>query len=192
MNKLYPIGDGPSVPWEVMTPHEKQAQRNHGQTLERLAERGGLACSEAYCIVNDISWREMEKTIGYREATVRWIAFADRVNLHFDELDQLRARLEKSERAAAAVREALRCITACHLHPIEAYHSCSCGSILAHALSSDAGKGYVEASNLDPAIAFLSELREAMRSKYDCGEYVIRLEEELYRLTSLIGKEVAK
>jgi hypothetical protein len=29
-----------TVPWDFLAPHEAQAQRNHSQTLKRLAERG--------------------------------------------------------------------------------------------------------------------------------------------------------
>ena len=40
-----------SVPWDFMEPHERQAQRNHGQSLKRLAERGGLNAAEALDVV---------------------------------------------------------------------------------------------------------------------------------------------
>lgn len=33
-----------------------QAKKNHGQTLERLAERGGLAPSEALAIMDGVHW----------------------------------------------------------------------------------------------------------------------------------------
>lgn len=43
------------VPWSVIAPHEAQAQRNHGgQTLERLAERGGLCAKEALAVLLDL------------------------------------------------------------------------------------------------------------------------------------------
>lgn len=42
------------LPWALIEPHAAQAMRNHGQTLERLAERGGLGFSEAYCVLNDL------------------------------------------------------------------------------------------------------------------------------------------
>ena len=42
----FPIQDGPTIPWSVIAPHEAQCQKNHGQSLERLAERGGLLCSK--------------------------------------------------------------------------------------------------------------------------------------------------
>lgn len=41
------------IPWEVIADHEKQAMINHGQTLERLAERGGLDYSEALAVLED-------------------------------------------------------------------------------------------------------------------------------------------
>ena len=39
------------IPWAMIAPHEAQAQSNHGQSLERLAQRGGLAASEAIDII---------------------------------------------------------------------------------------------------------------------------------------------
>lgn len=45
------------VPWEFMRPHDKQAQFNHGgQTLARLAERGGLTVKEALAILQGRDW----------------------------------------------------------------------------------------------------------------------------------------
>lgn len=37
-----------SVPWDFAEKFRDQAQQNHGQTLERLAERGGLAPEEMW------------------------------------------------------------------------------------------------------------------------------------------------
>jgi hypothetical protein len=42
-----------TIPWALIAPHEKQAQRNHYQTLERLAERGGLSAREALAVIED-------------------------------------------------------------------------------------------------------------------------------------------
>lgn len=45
------------IPWELLLPHAEQAIANHGgQTLERLAERGGLCYSEAVAILTDQPW----------------------------------------------------------------------------------------------------------------------------------------
>jgi hypothetical protein len=38
---------------------EKQAQRNHGQTLCRLRERGGLSPCEALAIAERREWKRM-------------------------------------------------------------------------------------------------------------------------------------
>ena len=40
--RLFPIMGGPAIPWSMIRPHERQAERNHSQSLERLAQRGGL------------------------------------------------------------------------------------------------------------------------------------------------------
>lgn len=51
-----------SIPWRVIAPHWKTAKRNHGQTLERLAERGGLAASEAVAVIEDRAWHRMDRS----------------------------------------------------------------------------------------------------------------------------------
>lgn len=37
-----------SVPWDFVEKFRKQAEYNHGQTLERLAERSGLSPEEMW------------------------------------------------------------------------------------------------------------------------------------------------
>ena len=46
-----------AIPWEIIASHEAQAHRNHGQTLQRLAERGGLSPCEAVAIIEDKDYR---------------------------------------------------------------------------------------------------------------------------------------
>lgn len=41
------------VPWEAVEPHEAQAQKNHSQSLKRLAERGGLGIEELLYVLTD-------------------------------------------------------------------------------------------------------------------------------------------
>ena len=43
-----------TIPWKLIAPHAKQAYENHGQTLERLAERGGLGVVEAWAVLLDL------------------------------------------------------------------------------------------------------------------------------------------
>lgn len=44
------------IPWAMIAPHEEQAQSNHGQSLARLASRGGLGASEAIDILEGRRW----------------------------------------------------------------------------------------------------------------------------------------
>lgn len=50
---------------------EEWAQRNHGQSLSRLAERGGLGWCEAAAIIERREWRRMDAAEA--EAVVRSI-----------------------------------------------------------------------------------------------------------------------
>jgi hypothetical protein len=40
------------IPWDMIAPHEKWAMYNHDQTLERLAERGGLGPREILAVLD--------------------------------------------------------------------------------------------------------------------------------------------
>lgn len=55
--RMFPIQDAPDIPWRLIAPHEERARRNHGgQTLQRLAERGGLGAAEACDVLMDLPW----------------------------------------------------------------------------------------------------------------------------------------
>jgi hypothetical protein len=41
------------ISWNLIASHEVQARRNHFQTLEELAERGGLSPAELMCVIHD-------------------------------------------------------------------------------------------------------------------------------------------
>lgn len=49
-----------TIPWELIAQHEEQALKNHGQTLKRLAERGGLSFCEALAVLEDRQWRKVD------------------------------------------------------------------------------------------------------------------------------------
>lgn len=66
----------PSVPWRLVAPHAARAQVNHSQTLERLAERGGLAPDELWCVVHEASWNG-RCTVEVAEAWLSGIADAE-------------------------------------------------------------------------------------------------------------------
>lgn len=56
MEDGFPIlGSNPKeyVLFDIVKLHEKQAFKNHTQTLKRLAERGGLGWIEMLCVLED-------------------------------------------------------------------------------------------------------------------------------------------
>ena len=60
-HRPFPImGVGP-IPWSLMEPGREQAMRNHNQTLERLAERGGLDPVEAVGALLGLRWRDLRR-----------------------------------------------------------------------------------------------------------------------------------
>ena len=54
-----------NVPWPMLAAHEDQAQRNHSQSLLRLAERGGLSACEACAVLEDRPHRSMTLQLSY-------------------------------------------------------------------------------------------------------------------------------
>lgn len=55
------------VPWGLVKDHEAQAVANHGQTVERLYERGGVSACEAVAILLNRPWRRMPIESAYRQ-----------------------------------------------------------------------------------------------------------------------------
>ena len=51
LDELARLGCPRTVPWSFVAPHEGQALANHAQSLERLAQRGGLTPSELVAVV---------------------------------------------------------------------------------------------------------------------------------------------
>jgi hypothetical protein len=50
-----------SVPWSMVEPWRARIELNHGQTLERLNERGGLAPEELWCGAHDLPLRHIPR-----------------------------------------------------------------------------------------------------------------------------------
>ena len=50
-----------AVPWGVLAPHDSQARSNHSQTLERLAQRGGLGVDEACAVIDGVGWGRWDR-----------------------------------------------------------------------------------------------------------------------------------
>lgn len=60
--RLEALGVPREIPWEIVAPHEAQAKRNHDQTLERLAERGGLGVAELLAVLTGQRYRDIKAT----------------------------------------------------------------------------------------------------------------------------------
>lgn len=106
-SRRFPIMRGPSVPWEVMSPHESMAQKNHSQTLHKLAERGGLAPCEAWCVVSGIQYGIASKE-QWQLWDAEWFKYAEQVNLHYSKLAQLQATLADAQSRIADLETDVR------------------------------------------------------------------------------------
>lgn len=74
--RRFPIIDGPTIPWDMIAPHERQAKINHdGQTLERLAARGGLSMEEAVAVLEGTTWRDRNRVVARFRLTQLVYAF---------------------------------------------------------------------------------------------------------------------
>jgi hypothetical protein len=62
------------------------SQKNHQQSLERIAERGGFSPAEAWCVVSGIKLTGMQTRKDWDTYNAAWFQYAERVNLHYDEL----------------------------------------------------------------------------------------------------------
>ncbi|MBX9754553.1 MAG: hypothetical protein K2X80_07335 [Pseudomonadaceae bacterium] len=45
-----------AIPMGMLTSYAAQAVRNHGQTLDRLASRGGMCTSEILAVMDGLKW----------------------------------------------------------------------------------------------------------------------------------------
>ena len=62
-----------SVSWSFVAPFAENAHDNHGQSLARLAERGGLSPAELWCIAHGKSLRLGWKECGSDSNAIAWL-----------------------------------------------------------------------------------------------------------------------
>ena len=68
---------GVYVDWQLVADHGGQANTNHGQTVARLAERGGLSWCELFAVLHNQRWQKMDSNdamIACRELEARYLA----------------------------------------------------------------------------------------------------------------------
>lgn len=61
--KQFPVldGGGAKIDWQLVADHGSQAEKNHSQTVERLAQRGGLSWCELYAVLHNKRWEKMDQ-----------------------------------------------------------------------------------------------------------------------------------
>ena len=63
-----------SISVRLLQPFEKQALRNHSQSLERLAERGRMNACEILEIINGLSWSQLKNYPEDEANLIKWFA----------------------------------------------------------------------------------------------------------------------
>lgn len=63
-----------SIPWELVEKWREQIELNHGQTLERLNERGGLAPEELWCAAHGCDLRPILRGNVPEVEAGKWLA----------------------------------------------------------------------------------------------------------------------
>lgn len=107
-----------SIPWDVIAPYDGQARVNHQQSLERLAERGGLSPMEAHLVMTGKTWKG---EIFTKECEKEACAFLDKIVKDRSEIQQkldaallqVRALREACELAVKMHDEFTNCDTSC-------------------------------------------------------------------------------
>lgn len=69
-----------TVPWDLVRDHQEQAQSNHSQSLERLAEQGGLSPKELWCVVHDVKFYSPEGRELTEAKAIEWLKTVEGVN----------------------------------------------------------------------------------------------------------------
>lgn len=107
MDEEFPIlkSNGVTIPWKSIAPHEKQALINHGQSLEKLASRGGLSWCEALAVLQDSKFIAMPE----EEAKEKVLALLPNqewiVPVTWEVFGFIKVRAESAEEACIKVHE---------------------------------------------------------------------------------------
>lgn len=62
-----------SIPMDLLKPFEPQAVRNHSQSLQRLAERGGMCPTEILGIIRGLRWIELKVRPDDEAELIKWV-----------------------------------------------------------------------------------------------------------------------
>lgn len=102
--------------WEDIAPYEGQARENHGQTLERLAERGGLSPVEAFFVMTGRRWKG--ETFS-KELEIEACNFLD-MRVRYGQIQKLCQEVDELQLAVGRAEGQLREVMKTSLHAPEA------------------------------------------------------------------------
>lgn len=79
VRRLFPIlnGEGAKIDYQLVADHAEQARKNHYQSVDRLAERGGLSWCELYAVLHNRKWEKVDTNdamIACRSLEARYLA----------------------------------------------------------------------------------------------------------------------
>ncbi len=105
MRKTFPIlsGGGASIDLQLVIDHGGQAKANHGQSVTRLAERGGLSWSELHAVLHNRQWQKMDANVAMLECRALEKKYLEAVEPRENvttlkaEVERLTVALEKAE-----------------------------------------------------------------------------------------------
>lgn len=86
-----------TVDWQLVADHGDQVRKNHYQSVERLAQRGGLSWCELHAVLHNRTWRKMDENeaiIAIRALEAKYLA------AHSVGSMELRQALEKAREFA--------------------------------------------------------------------------------------------
>lgn len=82
------------IPWDILDACTVRLRTNHGQSIEQLAQRGGLDATEAIAVLEDRPWTNMEWKEANKRLAARIVHFA--IDVGFENL--LKAMIRDGER----------------------------------------------------------------------------------------------
>ena len=92
-----------TVPMALVLEHERQADQNHGQTIHRLKERGGLSWCELSAVLDDRKYCRMDADAAHERAMRSVLVWQDRQRRLAAQVDASQVGTEAEGRSAPSI-----------------------------------------------------------------------------------------
>ena len=163
--KKFPIiGTGEYIDWNLIEPHRDQAKHNHGQSLEQLADRGGLFWNELLWVLLDKGlWEiKLNSDEDYEKACRRALAH--------EELKQYR-ETGTPEECRAAMEKQTETLTVDKAKTIAAKAICAgCGYLTGYECSYKGGNCMTSKPMLESVYKYFDDWNRRMN---DCLDRIL-------------------